>query len=525
MDNSQNRRVVGYERLSSKEQAFNSPAREQQRTRLETAGATKIFEDIESGRNDDRPRLQELMTLVANQDVDEVVITRLDRLGRSLPKIRECISIFKEANVNLRILDQDIDLSTSHGMLMLNILGAVAEMESDLISDRVNHGKQHRRNKKLACEVYPWGYRVVNNKYELDNRPFLCLLEEQPPNYLDFYRKSERYKKEDVGREREDEPEELQVLRGLSTKQLAEELLSVFFEKRSVAATLKFIFDKYGIVKTSAKKTSNSQIFYWSKSGFSKWLTNPVLRGHTVYNKSVIKGKKRQENSPELWKIVRDTHPNQRLLTDEDVEEIKHILNSNQKLVGENFNRPYGSTVRQEYSYQSGLIFCEECGSRCTSKSSISKGKTYSYFACRHSGLGCGNSQSVEKQKIEESLIKYLVKTSRSLRQSIDEPGSVDSLESNRLSELKAQLEAANNFPGFNINNEKLKKELLQQIEEEINSFHSLINQTVEEIIRRGNNLIFWQTLPNEEKVAVYHRLVHKIFLRAGEVTSILLKK
>jgi hypothetical protein len=213
------------------------------------------------------------------------------------------------------------------------------------------------------------------------------------------------------------------------------------------------------------------------------------------------------------------------LLTDEDAEEIQHILDANQKLVGENFNRPLGSTVRQEYSYQSGLIFCGECGSRCTSKSSISKGKTYSYFACRHSGLGCGNRQSVEKQKIEESLIKYLVKTSRSLRQSIDEPGSVDSLESNRLSELKAQLEAANNFPGFNINNEKLKKELQQQIEEEINSFHSLMNQTVEEIIRRGNNLIFWQTLPNEEKVAVYHRLIHKIFLRAGEVTSILLKK
>jgi hypothetical protein len=43
-----------------------------------------------------------------------------------------------------------------------------------------------------------------------------------------------------------------------------------------------------------------------------------------------------------------------------------------------------------------------------------------------------------------------------------------------------------------------------------MNSFHPLTNQTVEEIIRRGNNLAFWQTLLNEEKVAVYHRLVHK---------------
>jgi hypothetical protein len=343
---------------------------------------------------------------------------------------------------------------------------------------------------------------------------------------LDFYRKSERYRKEDVDRGREDELEEPQILRGLSPKQLAEELLAVFFEKRSVTGTLKFIFDKYGISKTTAKTSGHSQVFYWSKGGFTQWLTNPVLCGHTVYNKSVRKGKKRKESALADWKIICDTHPNHRLLTDEDVEEIKHILSANKKLVGENFNRPLGSTVRQEYSYQSGLVFCGECGSRCTSKSSTSKGKTYSYFACRHSGLGCRNSQSVEKQKIEESLIKYLVKTSRSLRQNIDddEPWSVAPLESDRLGELKAQLEAAKKFPGFNINNENLKKELQQQIEEEINSWSSLANQTVEKIIKAGNNLTFWHTLPSEEKVAVYHRLVHKIFLRAGEVTSILLK-
>jgi hypothetical protein len=92
------------------------------------------------------------------------------------------------------------------------------------------------------------------------------------------------------------------------------------------------------------------------------------------------------------------------------------------------------------------------------------------------------------------------------------------------LTELKAQLEAAEKFPGYHINIDKLKQELQKQIEEEINSFQSLSNQTVEEIIRQGNNLTFWQTLPSEDKVAVYHRLVHKIFLRDGEVTSILLK-
>jgi DNA invertase Pin-like site-specific DNA recombinase len=502
---------VGYERLSSKEQAFNSPAREQQRTRLETAGVTEIFEDIESGRNDDRPQLQKLMTLVANQDVDEVVITRLDRLGRSLPKIRECISIFKEANVNLRILDQDIDLSTSHGMLMLNILGAVAEMESDLISDRVKHGKQHRRNKEAACESYPWGYRVVNDKYELDNRPFLCLIEDRPSNYLDFYKQEDK-----------------QVFPGISPKQLAEETIAVFFKKRSITATLKLIFDKYGISKTQAKTSGHSQVFYWTQSGFTRWLNNPVLCGHTVYQKSVRQGKTKKQVLPESWKIIYNTHPKHQLLTDEEAEEIKSILEANQKLVGENFTRHLGSTVRQEYSYQSGLVYCSECGSRCTSKSSSSKGKTYSYFACRHSGLGCKNSKSVTKQAIEKSLINYLMKTSCLIRQKAkeeeEEELSVELIKSTRLSELEAQLEAAKQFPGFNINNEKLKEELQKQIEYELNLSHFFSNQTIEEIIRAGNTLTFWYTLPNDEKVTVYHRLVHRIFILDGEVNTIILK-
>src|SRR6478672_499092 len=234
MSISNKKRVVGYERLSSAAQAFHSPARAQQRARLEAAGATEIFEDIESGRNDDRADLQRLMNLVANQEVDEVIITKLDRLGRSLPKIRECISIFKEANVNLRILDQNIDLNSSHGMLMLNILGAVAEMEVALTSDRVLKGKQHRRNKKSACEAYPWAYKVVNDQYKLDEEPFLCLLEDRPENYLDIYQNNSE-KKTNI--DREIKSSKLQIIPGRSSKQLAQETIEVFFEKRTITGT------------------------------------------------------------------------------------------------------------------------------------------------------------------------------------------------------------------------------------------------------------------------------------------------
>ena len=120
-------KVVGYARVSSREQAVDSHALEQQIARLEAAGATEIFKDIQSGSRDDRPALNELMDLVHQRKVDEVIITRIDRLARSLTKLRECIDVFQEVGVNLRILDQQIDLSTSQGKLMANVLGSLAE--------------------------------------------------------------------------------------------------------------------------------------------------------------------------------------------------------------------------------------------------------------------------------------------------------------------------------------------------------------------------------------------------------------
>jgi hypothetical protein len=73
---------------------------------------------------------------------------------------------------------------------------------------------------------------------------------------------------------------------------------------------------------------------------------------------------------------------------------------------------------------------------------------------------------------------------------------------------------------------EKYKKKLRQQIEEEFNSSasSSVKNRTAEEIIRFGNNLPFWQTLSNDDKVDVYPRLISKIFICKGEVESVVFK-
>jgi hypothetical protein len=80
-------------------------------------------------------------------------------------------------------------------------------------------------------------------------------------------------------------------------------------------------------------------------------LSNPVLRGHTVYNKTKVVGQKRQVTSPEEWNIISNTHSDQRLLTEEEAKEIQEILTANQKLVGHFFPTTSGSSEAKDYYY------------------------------------------------------------------------------------------------------------------------------------------------------------------------------
>jgi DNA invertase Pin-like site-specific DNA recombinase len=505
-------RIVGYARVSSREQAVDSRALEQQIARLKAAGATEIFQDIQSGSRDDRPALNKLMNLVREREVDEVIITRIDRKARSLPKLRECIDIYQESGVNLKILDQQIDLSTSQGKLMANVLGSLSEWETDMLSERIRHGKQHRRNKKEACESSPWGYRVVKGKYELNHHSLLCLIEDRPTNYLNLYNEV---------------PENLP---GLTIKQIARDCIDIFLQKKGVSRAIKAIFRKYGIVKTSARKNGDDGLFHWTPPGFSRWLTNPVLCGHTVYFKRLTTGKgERKRNDPANWQILYNTHPQDRLLTDEEALEIKQIIKFNTRIGAPSFNRdPSCPDTYREHTYQSGLVFCAECGSKCISKSAKTRQKQghYYYFACRYAGMGCGNLKSTRKQNIESALIKILVQRSATLAQSSDPQKPVSQEKSEKLKKLESRLAALEKIQDFDPDLENLKDKTRQQIAEEINPFvsDSLLNKTAEELIRAGNNLAIWHMLSNDDKVKIYHKLVQRITIHNGEVESVILK-
>ncbi len=76
---------------------------------------------------------------------DVIVVWRLDRLGRSLKQLIETVTMMGERGIELRSLKENIDITTSTGKLMFHIIGAMAEFERDVISERTQAGLEAAR--------------------------------------------------------------------------------------------------------------------------------------------------------------------------------------------------------------------------------------------------------------------------------------------------------------------------------------------------------------------------------------------
>nr|WP_231614187.1 recombinase family protein [Mycobacterium nebraskense] len=112
---------------------------EAQRDALTAAGCDQIFLDKASGKLARRSELDKAL-LSANRVGDQLVVTKLDRLGRSLDHLIELAKRLAAAGVDLVVLDQGIDTSTALGRMFFHILGAIAEFEHALMSERTMDG-------------------------------------------------------------------------------------------------------------------------------------------------------------------------------------------------------------------------------------------------------------------------------------------------------------------------------------------------------------------------------------------------
>ena len=261
----------GYARVSTQEQAEEFDALNQQIARLKAAGATEILIDIESGRSDARKQFNELLKLAQQNQVDEIIITRVDRLGRSVITIHKAIEVFVKHNVNLRVLDAPVDPNSPFGWFSINQMSGLAEFESRLLSQRVKQGNEYFRQQLKFC-VPPFGYSKDENHRLTPN--------------TDIHHKS-----------------------GKTYFELAKIIIDLILEMRSLKDVCNYIYTEYEVVFTV--------------SGLRDWSKNLALQGHTAY---FVKKKKGINREP----IINfDTH--EALITPATLDAIERKLLTNRK--------------------------------------------------------------------------------------------------------------------------------------------------------------------------------------------------
>lgn len=126
--------LIGYARVSTDEQNLDL-----QVDALEQAGCDRIFSDTGfSGALTSRPALDRAIALL--RPGDTLVTWRLDRLGRSLGHLISLVAELESKHVAFKSLSDAIDTRTAGGRLQFHMLGALAEFERSLISERTRAG-------------------------------------------------------------------------------------------------------------------------------------------------------------------------------------------------------------------------------------------------------------------------------------------------------------------------------------------------------------------------------------------------
>jgi DNA invertase Pin-like site-specific DNA recombinase len=100
-----------------------------------------------SGKKDSRPQLNRMMQDAHERKFDVVVVWRFDRFARSVSHVLRALETFNALGIQFVSLSEQVDTSTPMGKMVFTVLGAVAELERNLIVERVRAGLRHARAK------------------------------------------------------------------------------------------------------------------------------------------------------------------------------------------------------------------------------------------------------------------------------------------------------------------------------------------------------------------------------------------
>ena len=168
-------RTALYIRVSTVKQAEEGNGLAAQRSELDKYCALQgwsvapehVFVDAGiSGKSDDRPAFQAMMAAAQAGQIQRIVATKLDRIARNLKNLLQTVDELKQYGCALVIKKEQFDTSTAQGIFVLQMLGAVSELERSMIHERVQSGRVENASQGgyngARC---PLGYEYSNEAF------------------------------------------------------------------------------------------------------------------------------------------------------------------------------------------------------------------------------------------------------------------------------------------------------------------------------------------------------------------------
>lgn len=181
-------KTIGYARVSTTHQNLRA-----QTTALKKYGCTKIYTERVSGRQTDHPVLDK--TLEKLKPGDTFVIFKLDRLSRGTKQLLDLSEFFRKNDINFVSVQNNIDTHSSMGKFFFAVMSAFAEMEADLIRERVLAGLEAARESGIVLGRPPSNKNVelVIELYKNTDLPITEIAKQAELSRTTVYKYLEKY--------------------------------------------------------------------------------------------------------------------------------------------------------------------------------------------------------------------------------------------------------------------------------------------------------------------------------------------
>lgn len=360
----------------------------------------RIYKDAGiSAKDKDRPAFQEMLADIKQGLVEGVVVTRLDRITRSLKDLIFLKDFFEEHGVSFISITQNLDTSNPMGRFSFYVLGLVAQLEREMTAERVAEDMKGRaKRKKWNGGVVPFGFTA---QIRLSREWLKRKAEEQinAPNGKSIT---------EVIQALEQNPAIKQEALSFASKIIPEP--KILFIDLQEADTVKAMYQLYSKNKSFRSvvhslnslgiKTRDGRA--WASTSVRRILQNPIYYGALTYNKRRGVGKTSRPRPKEEHIIVEGVFPP--IISREQFLEVPKIIADQTKIPSSSKGSRY---------FLTGLLECQFCGTRMYgyTHDPRKEGKVYQYYRCNgHISKGSAfcPGNSVDARLVEELIIDEL---------------------------------------------------------------------------------------------------------------------